>query len=190
MQQNYTYNDQELLSSLREGNQLAFNMLYEKHWENVYNQAFKKLHDPALAKDITQEVFIFIWVNREKNDINNLDAYLFSAVRNNIFRFLKQESRFLPLSDLIMEVKAHYPAADAAVIEAEFYKQYQAILETMPAAQQNIFKMRYEDDLSTLQIAEKLNISRKTVQNQLTRAVSMLKASLLVIAAAISQIPK
>ena len=182
-----TQNDQELLLSLRQSDQMAFNLLYEKHWEKVYNQAFKKLHDPSLAKDSTQDVFIFIWINRETNHIDNLSAYLFSAVRNNVFRLLKRENRFLAISDLIMEVKVQYPAADAALLEAEFYKQYQELLATMPAAQQHIFKMRYEDNLSTLQIAEELNISRKTVQNQLTRAVSLLKASLLAIAVVITQ---
>lgn len=61
-------------------------MLYEKHWDKVYSQSFKKLNDPDLAKDITQDVFVYLWLHLEGNHIENLQAYLFSAVRNNVFR--------------------------------------------------------------------------------------------------------
>lgn len=162
-------------------------MLYEKHWDKVYSQSFKKLNDPDLAKDITQDVFIYLWMHRENNHIENLQAYLFSAVRNNVFRALKKDGKFIPISDLIVESRLHYPDADAELLEKEFFRTYDLLIQSMPPAQQTIFRMRYHEDLSTLEIAEKLNLSRGTVQNQLTRAVTMLRASLLSIALLISQ---
>lgn len=179
--------DQSLLLSLKDGNRKAFDQIYERHWAKTYNQAFKKLKDIVVAKDITQEVFIHLWANREKNNIENLEAYLFSAVRNNVFRHLKKDSRFIEISDLIIEARVHYPQADAAILEKEFFKAYEALINSMPAAQQTIFRMRYHEDLSTTEIAEKLDISRKTVQNQLTRAVTLLRASLISMALLLSQ---
>ncbi|TKC09679.1 RNA polymerase sigma factor [Pedobacter frigoris] len=179
---NSTFTDQELLINLRKGDRSAFDELYERHWDKVYNQAFKKLHDPDLAKDITQDVFIYLWTHKEGNFIDNLPAYLFSSVRNNVFKALKKEERFLPISDLVLKSKAFYSEADAELLQKEFFKTYNSLIQAMPAAQQNIYRMRYEQDLSTTEIAAQLNISRKTVQNQLIRAVNMLRASLVTIA--------
>lgn len=171
--------DAELLNRLQDGERLAFDMLYERHWARVYSQAFKKLNDPDTAKDITQEVFVHIWLNRDALDIRNLEAWLFSAVRNNVFRELKKTGKFIPIPDLLMELRSYYPETDAAALQKEVMSAYQRLVASMPPAQLKIYKMRYEDDLSTEQIAERLQISRKTVQNQLTRAVAMLKTSLL-----------
>lgn len=173
------YSDQDLLFRLRNGDRLAFDELFNFHWDGVYAQAFKKLNDPDIAKDITQEVFIRLWTNRETNHIDNLDAYLYSSVRNNIFRLLKAESRFVPLADLVLEIRGFCAEPDAATLEKELMNAYESLVKSMPPAQQTIFKMRFQEELSTNEIAEQLNISRKTVQNQLNRAVSMLKSSLL-----------
>ena len=177
-----SHSDQQLLHRLRGGDWYAFDCLYEKHWDKVYDQAFKKLNDGDLAKDITQDVFISLWTHKETNYIDNLEAYLFSACRNNVFRQLKLKDRFLPITTLIMDVRALCPQADAKLLEEEFFRNYESMVSTLPPAQQKIFRMRYHEDLSTLEIAQELNLARKTVQNQLTRAISVLKASLLSIA--------
>lgn len=178
------YTDTDLLNRLRDGDRTAFDLLYEKHWDKVYNQAFKKLHNPDVAKDITQEVFIHIWTHRDSNYIDNLEAWLFTSVRNNVFRELKKEQKFIPIAELLVELRAYYNEADADALQKELMTAYNKLVDALPPAQQNIYKMRFHDDLSTEEIAEQLNISRKTVQNQLTRAVSLLKTSLLAVAIA------
>ncbi|TCC99457.1 RNA polymerase sigma factor [Pedobacter hiemivivus] len=182
-----SHTDQQLLLMLREGDRHAFDYLYEKHWDKVYDQAFKKLNDGTMAKDITQDVFISLWTHKETNYIDNLEAYLFSACRNNVFRQLKINNRFLPITDLIMEARVYYPQADAEILLEEFFKNYESLVSSLPAAKQTIFRMRFHEDLTTSQIAQELKISRKTVQNQLARALTILRASLLSIAYLMSQ---
>ena len=182
MTKNHYCSDKELLLQLRGGDRLAFDDLYDRHWDKVYAQAFKKLQDPEIAKDITQDVFIHLWMHRETNYIENLEAYLFSAVRNNVFKLLKKQQCFIPVTDLILNANAYYPDADAELLKKELIKTYELLVQSMSSAQQVIYKMRFHEDLPTNEIAEQLNISRKTVQNQLSRAVNMLRASLLLIA--------
>jgi RNA polymerase sigma-70 factor (family 1) len=181
-----SYADNELLQLLRSGVVSAFDQLYERHWDKVYAQAFKGLHDPDLAKDITQEVFVYLWSNREHININNLPAYLFASVRNNVFRYLRKQQLFVPIPELLETLKQYANAADAEVIHRELLSAYGRLVDSLPPSQQRIFKMRYQEDLSTAEIACQLNLSRKTVQNQLNRAVTLLRTSLMNVAILLS----
>jgi RNA polymerase sigma-70 factor (family 1) len=176
------YTDKELLFFLERSDRAAFTELYDRLWDSVYSQAFRKLKDAEVAKDITQEVFIYLWTHRETNRIENLEAYLFSCVRNNIFRLLKKESRFICISELVLEARANCTEADALILQKELVKSYELLVNSMAPAQKLIYEMRFHEDLSTLEIAQQLNISRKTVQNQLTRALALLRSSLASIA--------
>jgi RNA polymerase sigma-70 factor (ECF subfamily) len=69
--------------------------------------------------------------------------------------------------------------ADAPLLWKEFFKMYEIFLESLPPKRQEIFRLRYQEDLSTKEISEQLSISRKTVQNQLGKAIETLKVCLL-----------
>lgn len=173
--------DKLLLLRVREGNIEAFNALYEKHWEKVYSDSYKRLKDADCAKDITQDVFLQLWARREEMDIQNLPAYLFIAVRNNVYRWMEKKNRFTPIPELLHELEISKDRADAEILKKEFLRAYEALVAKLTPSQQQIFKMRYNQDLSTREISERLNISRKTVQNQLAKSVSLLRHSLMLI---------
>lgn len=168
-------NDQALLAQLRDGDSYAFDVLYQKYWDKVYGEAFKRLQNVDKAKDITQEVFVSLWAKRKENFIDNLPAYLFVSVRNNVFKLQKKASLFSPIEDLLDDLYASPQKADAKILEHEFFKALAAFIEALTPAQQQIFKMHYQEELSTKEIAERLQISRKTVQNQLGKAVIRLR---------------
>jgi len=173
--------DKLLLLRLKEGSSEAFDVLYEKHWQNVYAAAFKRLQNPDLAKDMTQDVFLQLWLKRAESNILNLPAYLHTSVRNMIFNWMERERKFTPVPDLLLQLKVSMDQADSAILLKEFMEAYEALILTLTPSQQVIFRMRYQQDLSTAAIAELLDISRKTVQNQLNRAVTQLRASLTLI---------
>jgi RNA polymerase sigma-70 factor (ECF subfamily) len=170
--------DRLLLLKLREGNTEAFDALYEKHWQSTYASAFKRLQDADQAKDITQEIFLQLWLKREENEIDNLRAYLFTAVKNKVLNWIERQRRFTPVADLLLELKTSLDQTDAEVLKKEFMSAYEVLLNSLTASQQQIFRMRYQQDLSTIEIAEQLEISRKTVQNQLGKAVAQIRSSL------------
>ena len=173
--------DKLLLLKLKEGNTDAFDALYEKYWKEIYTAAFKRLQDPAQAKDITQDVFLQLWLKREENNIDNLPAYLFTATKNKVYNWMEKERRFTPVPELLLQLKTSHDQTDAEILRKEFMKAYEALIDTLTQSQQQIFRMRYQQDLSTSEIAELLDISRKTVQNQLGKAVAQLRASLLLV---------
>lgn len=174
--------DKLLLLKLKEGSEWAFDALYEKYWQGLYAAAFKRLDDPDQAKDITQDVFLQLWLKREETEIENLAGYLFTAVKNKVFNWLEKESKYTPVPDLLLLLETSHDQADARVLKTEFIQTYEALINTLTLSQQKIFRLRYQEELSTSEIAAQLDISRKTVQNQLGKAVAQLRASLVTIA--------
>ncbi|MGF1923499.1 MAG: RNA polymerase sigma factor, partial [Bacteroidia bacterium] len=143
-----------------------------------YNAAYKRLKDADYAKDITQDIFLQIWHRRKEMNIEHFAPYLFTAVRNNVFKWIQKEQKFTPIPELLAHLSHAKDQADAELLRKEFMLKYEALVNTLTPAQQEIFRMRFHDDLSTKEIAEKLNITRKTVQNQLGKSVTQLRDSL------------
>ncbi|WP_220466234.1 RNA polymerase sigma factor [Dyadobacter psychrotolerans] len=169
--------DHLLLQKMKNGSSIAFDAIYEKYWEKLYNAAYKRLNDEDYAKDIIQDIFLQLWQRREDLKIDHLQTYLYTSVRNNVFKYLEKEQRYTPVTTLLEQLSAASDKADAFLLRKEFMVRFEALIRTLTPSQQEIFRMRYHEDLCTLEIAEKLNITRKTVQNQLHRSIAQLRHS-------------
>lgn len=173
--------DSLLLLQLSGGSKLAFDALYDKYFKLVFNTAYKRLSDRQQAEDIAQDVFVQLWIRGSKAPIENLPAYLHTVTRNSVFKLLEKEARYTALPDLTILLEDQGGNADSTLLHQEFLKAFDELVNTLPEQQRLIFKMRYEEDLSSSEIAEKLNISVKTVRNQLGKALAKLRSSLLVL---------
>lgn len=173
--------DRTLLLQLGEGNREAFDTLYSRYWKQVFNQAYKRVGDETYAQDIAQDVFFQLWTRGSQSNIENLPAYLFVSVRNGVFRHFEKESKYASLSDIAFEIETLHDRPDSNVLYAEFLKSFGELVDSLPAKQRVIFRMRYEEGLSTQQIADGLQLSVKTVRNHLGRALATLRESLLVV---------
>lgn len=174
----HNVDDQYLLAQMKGDDESAFHLLYDRYWEQVYNAAYKRLKDADYAKDITQDIFLRLWSRRKELQIAFVPSYLYMSVRNNVFKWMEKEQRFTTIPDLLACLEQRSDRADVELLRKEFMAKYEAMVNSLPAAQQTIFKLRFHDDLSTKEIAEKLNISRKTVQNQLGKSVGQLRDAL------------
>jgi len=168
-----------LLEQIEQGNKHAFNLLFEKHWGKAYTEAYKRLKDPDQAKDIVQEVFTHIWLKRESLHINNLPAYLNIAIRNKVFKLVEKQKIIHPFFEILEDMPATHLRADDSLLWKEFLISYEALLNALPPKRQIIFRLHFQNDLPTKDIATQLGITRKTVQNQLGKAIEKLKVSLL-----------
>jgi len=166
--------DKTLLLQLQEGKRSAFNILYNRYWEQTYSSAYKRLRDEDQAKDIVQEIFVSIWVNRH-NLINSLPAYLSISVRNQVFKQAARNKNLTPYSEVFENITAQNEKADSNILWQEFYRAYEEMLLKLPPKRQQIFRLRFHDDIPTKTIASQMQISRKTVQNQLGKAIEQLR---------------
>jgi RNA polymerase sigma factor (sigma-70 family) len=117
---------------LKGGSTEAFDALYEKYWKEIYTAAFKRLQDPAQAKDITQDIFLQLWLKREENNIDNLPAYLFTATKNKVYNWMEKERRYTPVPELLLQLKTSRDQTDAELLRKEFMKAYEALIDTLP----------------------------------------------------------
>jgi len=179
--------DQLLFTRIQRGDVTAFDSFYEKYWEKVYSAAYKRLQDVGQAKDVTQDVFLQLWIKRNEIAIDNPAGYLFTATFNKVYNVMEKEKKYVPIPDLLAELWSNNDKADADLLYHEFLVAYEELVQSLTTSQQQIFRMRFHDDLSTAEIAEKLAISRKTVQNQLGKAIAQLRSSLALIALLLSQ---
>lgn len=171
--------DAALLQKIEQGCERSFNILFKKYWEKAYSDAYRRCKDADQAKDIVQEVFTHIWIKRGTLHIGNLPAYLNIAVRNKVFKLVEKQKHIHPFFDILENMPATYLQADDNLLWKEFLISYEALLNTLPSKRQTIFRLHFQEDLPTKDIATELGISRKTVQNQLGKAMEKLKVSLL-----------
>lgn len=163
-------NDIELLLSLKNGKRSAFEEIFNRYWSSLFDAAYKRLKNKGQCKDILQDVFADLWIRREKIQIENLSAYLHTAIRFQVFKIASRNKIspvFIELYDSIA-FSPYHPGLELE--EKELEELAQAWIDSLPDKRRMIFQLHFRENLSTKEIAEKLGISQKTVQNQLGTA--------------------
>jgi RNA polymerase sigma-70 factor (ECF subfamily) len=170
--------DHEWLAQVKEGQTAALTCIYRKYWRRLYVSAHAILKDEQTCEDIIQEIFLKLWQNRERIEIKaTLVSYLYSSVRYEVYRHIKTGKVREDIFDHIferMQAGPDYPDLEYK----ELYTQIHTIVESLPERCKAVYKLSREEHLSHKQIAAQLNISTKTVENQLTKALSLLRLSL------------
>ncbi|NIG57577.1 RNA polymerase sigma factor [Chitinophaga sp. Cy-1792] len=176
--------DGDLLAAMSRGNTLAFDTLYNRYWKDVYNIAYKRLQQMDLAQDVAQDVFVQLWTREKSTPIDNLGGYLRIATRNCVFKQMEKSARQPLIPDpasFLEELKETGGTADDNMLYKEFLAAFQALTATLPAQQQLIFNMRFHEGRSSQEIADELQLSVKTVRNQMGKALSKLRESLILL---------
>lgn len=171
--------DNELLTKVSGGDRSAFDALYNRYWKWVFNAAYKRTNDREIAEDVAQDVFVQLWTRKTNYVIESLPSYLLIAARNGVFKRLGKEDRYAELSEDLHESENSVDTTDAKLLHKEFLAAFTELIETLPEQQRLIFKYRFNDGLTSQEIADKLQISPKTVRNHIGRALATLKKELI-----------
>jgi RNA polymerase sigma-70 factor (ECF subfamily) len=169
--------DGQLIDQLRSGDQNAFTAIYDRHCSALYRTALRILQDHELAKDVVQEAFISLFEKSNENTIRNLQAYLYQVVKYQCFMQLRSGK----ISDKHLSQINTIIASNE--LEEELHaKELQLVLDesiaALPEKCREVFYLSRFESLSNKKIAERLNISHKTVENQITKALKILHVSL------------
>jgi RNA polymerase sigma-70 factor (family 1) len=182
-----TYNEPELLRLTAQGDESAFKSLFDQHWDHIYTVAFHLTKSVPLAEDMTQEIFLKVWLNREKlKDVEQFDNYLFIVARNHIYNVLKKENREnnlrQPLLDWFEQQRGNpeqqHQTPEQQLLLKESAELIRQAVRRLTPQQQAIWKMTRDQGLSHEQVARELNISRNTVRNHMVNSLKTIREHL------------
>lgn len=168
-------NENELLYALSKGHEEALKVIYQKYWDRLFISAYNVLKDKEACEDIIQEIFFQLWKKRERLTITtSLQAYLFSATRYQVFHTIKKSSGRMELYEGLEE-RFLTDAPDIPLYVKEIRERVNTAVENLPEKCREIYKLSREQHLSYKEIARHLQISPKTVENQITIALKKLR---------------
>ncbi|MEM6813808.1 MAG: RNA polymerase sigma-70 factor [Bacteroidota bacterium] len=168
------HSDKQLLDLLKEDNRIAFNELYLRYWEGLYQFAYSVLRIEDASKDVVQDVFFNIWSNRTTQSIDNLQGYLFSSVRFEVIRQLKNGSFTVAHEEYLEEISSGNEVEERINLK-ELEEKLKAYVETLPEKRKVVFTLSRFKGLSNKEIAEKLDISQRTVEWHISNALNQLR---------------
>ena len=181
-----TEREEEHVKALSSGDSKAFELLFLRYQPKLVFFFSGFVHDDETSQDLAQDLFFNLWNNRNKlSDIRSFQAYLYQMARNLLYNYFDR-SLVREKYDLGQLLR---PLACEDLEEQLFANELQAFInlkvEQMPSQRRQIFKMSRGEGLSNDEIATRLNISKRTVENHLTAALAdlrkMLKVALLIL---------
>ena len=169
-------NQSLLIEGLKTGSEEAYVYLVENYHNRLCAYANSLMRDDLLAEDIVQNVFVQIWEKRNKlNHELSLDSYLYKSVHN---KFIDEYRK----GKAVMALEKKYMTALELAVEEKDEVQEQKILNVLFAAIQElppkckqIFIMSKKEGLTNIEISQCLNLSKKTVESQITKAFRILR---------------
>lgn len=172
--------DTVLINRLREGDTLALTELYNAYWQLLFMSAYNIIKEKELCEDIIQDIFMNIWHNREKLEINiSLKGYLYACARYQVFnQFKKNKDKIHVEFFNDLDKRFQHATPETEMMHNELVHQINTIVETLPEKCQLVYKLSREEQLSHKEIALRLNISVKTVENHVAKALQTIRLSM------------
>lgn len=171
--------DNELTALLKQGDENAFQLIYNRYWSRMYAAASKRLNDPAEAEELVQDIFLGLWRRRETFELRaGFDQYLGVAVKFEVItRRAKRVKEQAAIGELAARAQTH-DRATAQMEMTELWKQLEQTVNSLPPKCKLVFKLSRQHHYSNKETAAVLNISEKAVEKHITTALKVLRARL------------
>ncbi len=180
MNQQEDISDTDLVHHVRSGEKKAYQILFERYAPKIYSFALSYLKNKADAEELVQDVFLKIWEKRETLDVSrNIKSFIFKIAVNTIYDFIRHKNIESVFKDFARDnYEFHSNNTWDTVVFKEMQTTLNKLVVKMPAQRKKIFNLSKIKGYTNDEIANKLGISKRTVENQLYRAVLYLKEHL------------
>lgn len=169
-----------LVKKIRKGDKQAFEKLFLRFYDPLCKFAWRFTSSMHVSEELVQDVFLNIWESRDTLDRNkNIKSYLFKSVRNRALNYINHEELARSYNKEI-EWLNRSPATQHHELDSrsEFVTAARQAIEELPEGARNVYKLSRKEGLTYREIAEVLEISQKTVESQMSRALKILRKSL------------
>lgn len=172
-------NDDQLIQHLISGDRSALDQIYIRHSEFLFQYAYKRVGSMEDVSDLIQDLFLKLWVKRISLDIkSSLRAYLLFCLRNIIIdKYHHKIVRTNHTSSISSTLNNECNATEELVGYNDLQRFLEIQINKLPIKMQTIFILRKLEDLSIDEVAERLNLSKQTIKNQLNSALIRLRVS-------------
>lgn len=175
----FLHSDEYLFSFLKDGDEQAFTMLYDRYWKKLLVRAHMLLGCPEDAEELVHDIFVTLWRKRESIDIrHSFRAYIAAMLEYGCYRALRERKR--KKESLRPEILGESPDYTTEQwLDYEYLrKELESAIRLLPDRCRLVFRLSREEGLSDKEIARQLNVSVNTVRTQMHRALSKMKTSL------------
>lgn len=171
-----------ILKIAYQNDQRAFRQFFDLYYHRLLNFAYFFLESSVASEEVVSTVFINLWEKRKKlPEINRIEAYLFTSTKNKSYSYLRDNKRLIQFRDIDSDADflvSQFENPETEMFSQEFRNKIIEIIEGLPPKCKMIFTLIREDGMKYKEVAELLDISIKTVEVQMGRALSKIKASI------------
>jgi len=175
---NYSRLSDNELAAIMADDSAAFTEIYERHWSAMYRSAYNVLRDENACLDIVQEVFVWFWEHRLTLEMSSVKSYLLVAVKYKVANFIRNSKVRSSFFERLPKVELDDDYPDEALEVKELQEMIKKFVLELPDRCQEVFNLSRNEHLSNREIAEKLGITEKTVENQINTALKRIKGNL------------
>ena len=175
----------EQVSKLSKDDRNSFKKIFHDYYQPLCHLSLSYLKDESEAKGVVQDAFLKLWeVRHDLNENSNLRNFLFTLVKNNCLNILKRRQMLFRHHEKIRWLEMHYQYESLSRMNHnylefdELKEKIDAAIMSLPESCRRVFVMSRFEELKHKEIAEKLDISQKTVEAHLTKALKILRKEL------------
>lgn len=169
--QPFHMDDKELLNNIKKGDIDAFETLFRRYYATLFNYAYMFVKQKDDAEEIVQDLFFTIWKNKaELNISSSFKSYVYRSVYNNSIQFLRRKHKSVSLDESDSEKTTYHEESDSVQFQ-QLTQTIENVLRSLPERSRKIFELSRFEGLRYHEIAEKLSISIKTVEANMSKVL-------------------
>lgn len=177
----HQYSDELFIfERMADGDQRALRFFFDKYYDNLCNYVNLYIHDSSVSEDIVQDIFIYFWEKRGSIRMDtSVKSYLFRSSRNKYLNYIRNEKCHQSIKKDVKSYTETSVNQDELLIDSlQLEGIINSSIDNLPPRCREVYLLRKNDDLSYKEIASRMEISEKTVENQMTIALKKLKEQL------------
>jgi RNA polymerase sigma-70 factor (family 1) len=174
------YGEKEILLLVAQGNELAFEKLFNHYSNRIYSVALRLAHSTSIAEEVVQDVFLKIWSRRAGlTEIKDFSAYLYTVAKNEVYQMLHRLARQQQVAEESeAEREPYHNETDLFVLSRDYERLLVQAVDKLPPQQKKIYQLMKEQGLKREETARLLNLHPETVKTHLAQAMRNIRASL------------